>query len=350
MGTIKAVASIKGLARHWAAGLYARSSGYLRCLQGKVVILTYHRVVSSEDLAIQCIQDGMYVSVETFTAQIQFLRAHFTLLSFSELLTMWMEKRWDPSQRYCVVTFDDGWLDNYTHALPVLKRHDIPATVFLATSFVGTNKWFWPEKIGWLYQKFIQRSAGEQKRIVSSLKGGREWGHSCEAALLEKDSDALIEWCKTLAPVHIDNLVSGWAEALEVNLPSDRQILNWDEVRVMSEAGLSFGSHSVTHAILTKLYCDEVMQEASDSWATLKQQPIRAIPVFCYPNGDCSEEIGRWVEAAGYQAATTTQFGYETQAPKNLFGLKRVSIHEDVSCNDNLFAFHLAGFNNIRPW
>jgi len=118
----------------------------------------------------------------------------------------------------------------------------------------------------------------------------------------------------------------------------------------MSEVGVSFGSHSVTHTILTKLHCDDVMREAVDSWSALKQQPIRSVPIFCYPNGDWSEKIGRCVKAAGYQAATTTQFGYETQAPSNLFGLKRVSVHDDISCSDTLFAFHLAGYNNARPW
>jgi len=350
MGTFKAVASIKSLVRHWAAELYARSPGFLRCLQGKAVILTYHRVVSGEELEAQYIQDGMYVTVATFTAQMQFLKTHFTVISFSELLSMWAEKRWDPARRYCVVTFDDGWLDNYTHALPVLKRFDVPATVFLPTSFIGTDEWFWPEKVGWLYQRFAQRPVGEQQRIVFALRNQHAWVQGGEAALLHRDSDAVVEWCKTLLPAQIDVFVSGWAAALEVTLPSDRQVVNWDEVRVMSEVGVSFGSHSVTHTILTKLHCDDVMREAVDSWSALKQQPIRSVPIFCYPNGDWSEKIGRCVKAAGYQAATTTQFGYETQAPSNLFWLKRVSVHDDISCSDTLFAFHLAGYNNARPW
>lgn len=350
MGTIKTLASIKRYARRWAAELYAHSPGHLRCLQGKAVILTYHRVVSEDELETQCIQDGMYVSVETFAAQMQFLKTHFVVLSFSELLSMWAEKRWDPGRRYCVVTFDDGWLDNYTYALPVLTRYGIPATVFLPTSFIGTNQWFWPDKVGWLYQRFAQRSAQEQERIVSVLQGGHAWVHGGENALLQRGSDAVVEWCKTLSPAQIDAFVSGWAEALELMLPSERQVVNWEEVRTMSEAGVSFGSHSVTHTILTKLHWDDVMREAVDSWSALTQRSIRSVPVFCYPNGDWSEEIGRCVKAAGYQAATTTQFGYETQTPSNLFGLNRVSVHNDISCSDALFAFHLAGFTHARPW
>jgi len=348
MGTFKAIAATKSLARRWAAQLYARSPAFLRSLQGNVVILMYHRVVSGDELEAYYIQDGMYVSVDSFAAQMRFLKAHFAVISFAELLTMWAEKRWDPAQRYCVVTFDDGWLDNYTHALPVLKDYDVPATVFLPTSFVGTNEWFWPDKVGWLYQRFALRAVVEQERIVADLRNQHAWLGGVEAAIFRKDSDAIVEWCKTLVPDQIDSLVSGWAAALEVTLPTDRQIVNWNEVRAMSEAGLSFGSHSVTHTILTKLGSDEIMREAADSWSALRQQSIRSIPVFCYPNGDWSEEIGRCVKAAGYQAATTTQFGYETRIPSNLFGLKRVGVHNDITCNDALFAFHLAGYNDFR--
>ena len=275
MGTFKTIGQVKGWVRRRAAELYALSPGYLRCLQGKAVILTYHRVVSGEELEAECIQDGMYVSVETFTAQMQFLKTHFAVISFSELLSMWAEKRWNPARRYCVVTFDDGWLDNYTHALSVLKRYDVPATVFLPTSFIGTNEWFWPEKVGWLYQRFTQRPVKEQQHIVFALRNQHAWIQGGVSALLHRDSDAVVEWCKTLVPAQIDAVVSVWAAALEVRLPSDRQVVNWDEVRAMSEAGVSFGSHSVTHTILTKLHCDEVMREAVDSWSALKQQPDR---------------------------------------------------------------------------
>jgi peptidoglycan/xylan/chitin deacetylase (PgdA/CDA1 family) len=350
MGTIKTLVSIKSVARRLAGELYARSPGHLQGLQGKAVILTYHRVVSEGELETQCIQDGMYVSVEVFAEQMKFLKTHFVVLSFSELLSMWEEKRWDPTRRYCVVTFDDGWLDNYIYALPVLIRYGIPATVFLPTGFIGTNEWFWPDKVGWLYRQFVKRSTKERAFIVSVLRGRHTWVYGGENTLLQRGSDAVVEWCKTLSSAQIAVFVSGWAEVLEVTLPSNRQVVNWEEVRTMSDAGVSFGSHSVTHAILTKLHWDDVMREMVDSWASLTQRSIRVVPVFCYPNGDWSEEIGRCVKAAGYQAATTTQFGYESQTPSNLFGLNRVSVHHDISCSDALFAFHLAGFNQVRPW
>ena len=67
-----------------------------------------------------------------------------------------------------------------------------------------------------------------------------------------------------------------------------------------------------------------------------------------YQSGDWSAEVGRSVEAAGYAAATTTEFGYEDGMPSRRFGLKRINIHNDVTYTPTLFAFHLAGYNNVR--
>src|SRR2546427_8757515 len=74
MGTFKAIALVKGWARRCAAELYALSPGYLNCLQGKVAILTYHRVVSNKELESEHIQPGMYVTADTFAMHMQFLK------------------------------------------------------------------------------------------------------------------------------------------------------------------------------------------------------------------------------------------------------------------------------------
>jgi peptidoglycan/xylan/chitin deacetylase (PgdA/CDA1 family) len=116
----------------------------------------------------------------------------------------------------------------------------------------------------------------------------------------------------------------------------------------MSAAGVSFGSHSATHRILTHLDPSEARKEIEGSWATLRAKPIATVPVFCYPNGDWSAQVARLVEAAGYSAAATTQFGYEGRAPSRRFGLKRINVHDDVTRTPALFAFHLAGFNHAR--
>src|SRR5207248_7855963 len=81
MGTFKAIGQVKGWIRRCAAGLYALSPRYLEPLRGKVIILTYHRVVSKKELDAEYIQPGMYVTVETFAMQMRFIKQHFSVIS-----------------------------------------------------------------------------------------------------------------------------------------------------------------------------------------------------------------------------------------------------------------------------
>jgi peptidoglycan/xylan/chitin deacetylase (PgdA/CDA1 family) len=347
MGTFKAIGLVKGWARRCAAELYALSPGYLNCLQGKVVILTYHRVVSNKELELEHIQPGMYVTADTFAMHMQFLKQHFSVIPFAELLRLWSDQQWSLDQPYCVVTFDDGWLDNYVHALPVLRRFAVPATVFLPTTFVGTAKWFWPEQVAWLCRHRICHSEDERRRVVGILKKKHTWLISVEASMRAGDTEGIIEGCKALQQDQIDTFVAEWAAQLGVVLPGDRQVINWGEAQEMSAAGISFGSHSATHRIMTRLNATELAQEISGSWATLREKPITTVPVFCYPNGNWSAEVERLVEAAGYAAATSAEFGYEGRVPLSRFGLKRINIHDDVTNTPTLFAFHLAGYNRV---
>lgn len=333
-----------------AAKLYAHTPVFLSSLKGKVVILTYHRVVTDREIAEQSIQPGMYVTQEAFAAQMRFLVKHFTVLSFAELLTLWDEGRWDADARYCVVTFDDGWLDNYLYAFPILSALRIPATVFLPTGFIGTSNWFWPEKISWLAEQSVQRPYDDRVRVQVELKQRMGWVGNERVLEGQDDIDALIESCKMRSQEWITAFTDSWAELLGEEWPTDRQVVTWDEVRDMSASGIAFGSHSVSHRLLPVLSKEEIRQEVVESWEALSRESVRTVPVFCYPNGNWSDMVGRYVQAAGYRAATTTQFGHESGRPSNQFGLKRIHIHHDVTCTDDLFAFHLAGFNQARPW
>lgn len=346
MGTVQALSQVKALARRCAAQLYARSSGFLRGLQGKVSILMYHRVVTEAELSSQFIQPGMYVTGETFERQVRFLLEYFDVLSMPELLTMWREKTWKADRRYCVITFDDGWLDNYVHAFPVLHRYNVPATIFLPTGVIGTTKWFWPEELGWINRRFASLPTERKALILASLRGGDSWFSGIAGNMEGGQSDELIERCKTVSHDRIGELVGRLAEEMEVRLPCERLVMNWDEVRDMAAAKISFGSHSINHKILTAVSDAELQEEVFGSLDTLRKHGLKGELVFCYPNGNYSPAVVRSVESAGYCAATTTEQGWEDWEPAHLFRLKRIAVHNDLTCSDSLFAFHLAGYNS----
>jgi hypothetical protein len=293
MGTVEALSQAKSLARRWAAELYARSPGFLRRLRGKVTILMYHRVVTEVELSSQFIQPGMYVTGDTFDRQVRFLREHFDVVSMPELLSMWREKTWDENRRYCVITFDDGWLDNYVHAFPVLRRYDVPATIFLPTGVIGTTMWFWPEQLGWLSQRFALLPSKQRAKMLASLKGGGSWLNGIACAMETGQSDDLIERCKAASRERIGELVSRLAGEMEARLPDQRLVMNWGEIEEMSAAKVSFGSHSVTHKILTTVSDAELHEEVYGSLEALRKRNLNVVPVFCYPNGNYSPTVIR---------------------------------------------------------
>lgn len=339
---------LKAIARQCAAELYARSPAFLKGLKGHVAILMYHRVVTDKELSRQYIQPGMYVTTKTFEKHLRFLREHFEVISFSALLSMWKNRKWDDRKRYCVITFDDGWLDNYTYALPILKEYAMPATVFVPTDFIGTDRWFWPDKLAWIYRQYATRQEAHKRRSFAALRLKHPWLQGFSRVVLSGDVDALIESCKRFELQQIDLLISCWAADLGTPFPNERQVINWNEAREMAAAAVTFGSHSASHRILTELSQDELTTEVVKSMARLRDEGLNPIPVFCYPNGNWSSAVADRVQASGYLAAITTEFGHEGSLPTNLFGLRRVGVHDHISYTDSLFAYHLAGFNSIK--
>ncbi len=313
------------------AGMYYGTGRFKTRLRGRVVILAYHRVLTQKDLAAHFVQPGMYVLADVFESQMRFVREHFCLLSIGELFQRWKSGGLDERSRYCVITFDDGWLDNYVYAYPVLRRLGIPATIFLPTRFVGTDEWFWPDKLAYLLR--CSRPNGTPPGAE-----GTEWITHVE--------DVIARW-KRMTGAAIETALSEMSRTLGVSVPRERAVVGWEEVAEMARNGISFGSHSATHAILTNVTREELRREVDESLRVLQDRSGNCIPVFCYPNGAYTDEVAEQVRAAGYVGAVTTNFGWETAIPSDFFRVRRIAVHNDISHTTPLFAFHLSGLNHL---
>ena len=338
---------LKSALRYLAAWPYYHSKRFLSHLKGKVLILTYHRVLSREYTEKNFVQAGMYVYTDIFEMHMLFVKKYFKIVSFNELIEIWHKGTWDNGMRYCLVTFDDGWLDNYLHAFPILKRNAIPATIFLPTSFIGTDEWFWPEKMAYLFTVVCREGAIKatqyHREFLSPhfpwLRELSEFGHGY--------IDSIIEKSKYVDRAEVDRLISTLGQNLTLTIPSERLILNWSEILEMSKEQVSFGSHSMTHPILTSLSASTVRHEAEGSLVAIMRSGANVTPVFCYPNGNWSNEIVDVLKSLPYKAAVTTMSGLEEAAPKNRFALSRVGIHNGNSANLPLFVWHISGMNQI---
>lgn len=316
----------KAVARGLAARVYHATGAFDTRVRGRVAILTYHRVLPPAELHRHYVQPGMYVRADVFETQMRFVKEHFDLLSLSELLARWQHGGLDANRAYCAVTFDDGWLDNYRYAYPVLRRLRIPATIFLVTGFVGTDQWFWPDRLAYAL-------------VCRRLRAGA----ASARAQLELEIESAIERWKRMRRTDIEQELEQLRWSVGARWPRERMVVNWAEVEEMSSSGISFGSHSVSHAILAREDAGMAWREIHGSLHELRQRRINHVPVFCYPNGEHSENLICQVQAAGYQAAVASIPGCEGLKPSGLFTLRRIAVHNDVSDTVPLFSFHLAG-------
>ena len=314
--------------------------------KGKVFILAYHRVVTADDLSRGHIEPGMYVLRDVFDMQVRWLSEQFEILSFTQLLARWHDHEWDERKRYCVLTFDDGWLDNYHHAFPILKTYQIPATIFLPTNYIGSNEWFWPEKIGYLLGRLRQHSLTSVQRkraggVIAELSGLAHDKFDGQNGVSLDTVWEVIGRCKLALPSEIQGGLHKLSEILEVSVPNERVTMNWSEVTEMAKNGVSFGSHSCSHHLLTRLNEEAIRQELQESDRLLRALPVGYLPVFCYPNGDNNDAIQNLVKQAQYVAAVGTKPGIEGQHPENMYELNRIMMHNDVSETVPLLSFHL---------
>lgn len=336
--------SIKSSARRLLGALCLAARLHRIRNRGKVLLLMYHRVLPREAARDSWVQPGMYVTPNAFRRQLQFMKRHFQLLSLGDLLDAWEAGSLDPKGRYCIITFDDGWLDNYTHAFPVLRALGVPATIFLATSFVGTGRWFFPERLSYLMRRSgpagWQAMAGRCPALRSFLPrlaglGGRVRGGEA--------MDAVIENVKTLSEGQAQALLASMEEHAGGRAEGERQCLDWTEVREMSRNGISFGSHSESHRRMHRLSAEQVYRELTGSGRALAREGVRYVPVFCYPNGDYTREVKEAVRACGYRAAVTARYGVERcGGPGDLFEIKRMGVHQDIASDEALLSFHLS--------
>jgi peptidoglycan/xylan/chitin deacetylase (PgdA/CDA1 family) len=340
---------LKSSARRLLASISYRSGNLFKKKKDEILILAYHRIIPQKEMVDGYIQPGMHVSPDAFEMQIRYLIENFKVISFSDAMDLWFGTTSDSRGPYCVVTFDDGWRDNYLYAYPVLLKYQVPATIFLTTDFIGTNRWFWPDKLGYMLKHYhMQVRNSETRRTCEGVTAIYPWLRDLDRRKPNERIDFLIEGCKIWAPEEIDELIRTLSQRLNLSLPEERGLLNWDEVKEMSQHGISFGAHSQSHRILTKLAEYDVRQEIQGSLQQLKERAIKCVPVFCYPNGEYTAAIAGLVRAAGFQAAVTTRFGFEIMGKGDLFALKRISIHHDVTCTIPLFSFQISGLTRRR--
>jgi peptidoglycan/xylan/chitin deacetylase (PgdA/CDA1 family) len=312
-----------------------------RLLKGKALILMYHRIMKENDARKIWLQPGMYVTPNTLEMHLKFLKKYFKLISLNELISKWNNDCYRNDQTVCCITMDDGWIDNYNNAFPILKRHNVEATIFIPTSFVGTEEWFWSDRLQYLFRMSYLNKYVKGTKILLSEFGIRYDSNVISKEMFKIISHKAIEKVKMIHPNQINGFVKNLTNKLGIFIPIERMFLNWEEIEVMSNNKISFGSHTHNHKILKYCTENEIREELSQSYKIGNRNTINFVPIFCYPNGICTTFIENIVRNSAYRAAVTTKLGIENMSKINYFKIKRIGLHEDVCSSHQLLTNRL---------
>jgi peptidoglycan/xylan/chitin deacetylase (PgdA/CDA1 family) len=220
-------------------------------------------------------------------------------------------------ERAVVFTVDDGYADFATLGAPVFASAGCPVTVFVVTGFLDGTMWLW-----WDQLEFVMEHTA--LRVVELETDGRvrrwSWVKGAEFETLVSVAEAL----KLVPDASRVAAVRSISEQCRVEIPQRPPPryapMTWDQVRVWSQRGVTFGPHSITHPILSRLSDAEAEKEIAGSWRRLREATDAAIPVFCYPNGqpaDFGDREYAILQRAGLEAAVSTSHGFVTA---RLFG------------------------------
>lgn len=310
-----------------------------------LVILTYHRILPGSHPARGLEQPGMYVSPETFEMHMHCIRSRFTLMHLSDWLDAAAAGR--APRRAAAVTFDDGWLDNYEYAYPILRHYRVPSTVFIVSDLVGTHYSFWPNRLGRLLSVSgsdgLSRVAGTglYRRLCRAAGGGEV----LSGPVTQDGIDRVISTAKSVPEDELLPLLDEAEAACGVQAQNEApDLMSWSQINEMAGDGLlQFGSHTRRHRRLVDGVSSDVLHdEIVASKAVIEERLDRPVPLFCYPNGDhCPAALD--LVRRHYRAACSTIRGWNTPA-SDRFVLRRIGMHEDISSTRAAFLGRLSGY------
>ena len=265
--------------------------------RARLSILMFHRVLATPDSLFPDLPDAI-----RFGEMLRWMKSWFNVLPLDHAVRQLAAGTLP--DRAAAITFDDGYADNYTVALPLLQEHQLTATFFIATAFIDGGT-MWNDTI-------IEAIRGCPRRTLDLDTIGM--GQHCLTTQQDRRSaiDALLARIKYLpAPQRV--ALSARIATIAGVAPPAHLMMSSHEVRELRRAGMQIGAHTMSHPILTKLTRDEARAEIHGSRQRLEELLGEPVNLFAYPNGrhgdDYGQEHASLVREMGFEAAVVTDPG-----------------------------------------
>lgn len=263
-------------------------------------ILTYHRINDDGDPFFGALPTAV------FERQMRHVARNYRVLPLEDLVERL--QRGGLPRNALAITFDDGYRDNLTHAAPILSRLGLPATIFLATGFIGTAEVPWVDRL----------AQGLKKSPVDAVR--TPWGDELDLTGVAARLHALAQTLAHFKRVPDEERHRALEALLAALGVTDQRgfknlMLSWDDVHALRGLGFTIGAHTVNHPILSRVTPQRAWTEILGSRTMIESACGAAPRAFAYPNGgaaEYTETVKRLVREAGFTCAVTTRFGLNT--------------------------------------
>ncbi|MBD2526710.1 polysaccharide deacetylase family protein [Nostoc sp. FACHB-133] len=320
------------------------------------LILMYHRVAEAHSDPW-----SLCVTPKHFAEHLEVLRQYGYPLHLQQLTKRLSDRQY--INRSIVVTFDDGYADNFYNAKPLLEKYDIPATVFVTTGGIDQKREFWwdelerlllqPDTLPELLQLNINGRSyqWELREATHYSKADRQRDRHWQSDRKPKQAPTLrynlyrsLYQLLQLLPVYersklLDELAI-WANAEPVGRSTHRSLSNQEMLALESGGLIEIGAHTVTHPFLSQLSIVSQRDEIQQSKDYLQEILGHAIASFSYPHGSYTTETTSIVQEAGFTCACSSILG-KVQQHSNFFLLPRVVVKD---WDGETFAHWLSSF------
>ena len=268
--------------------------------KGKLLTFIFHRVLEKQDALLDGVPDA-----EQFRWMVRQIGKNFNVLPFG-LATELLKKGKLPAAAACI-TFDDGYRDNFTVALPVLRQYGVCATFFIATAFLGGGR-MWNDDI-------IEAVRAWNTGVADWSRFGLDQYELGTLADRRDTINAVLDKVKYFPCTQREAVARQIARCAGVDERSDL-MMSADDVRAIRAAGMEVGGHTHSHPILGSVGDDEAFAEIVRGKDELESILSERVDVFAYPNGnprlDFAARHVDMLKVAGFRAAATTESGVGT--------------------------------------
>lgn len=289
-----------------------------------LLVLNYHRIGNPDD---DPFDPGVFSATgDQLSEQISYLKRHVSVVNLDEALAF-VDGGVDDKTRRCrvLITFDDGYLDNYEIAFPILRSNGVQGVFFLATSMVGSCCVPWWDHIAYL-MKTARRRRFNLRYPADLVVDVDENGMTKSL----RDVLSLYKRPRNTDPARFIREFS--EEARGEDLPGTlRRFLNWDEAREMIGGGMAIGSHTHSHHVLSQLEPERQRDELAQSRALLREQLSIEADALAYPVGNTtsfSDQTQQIARETGYRAAFSFHGGTNLPGVARRYDIKRVNVSD----------------------